>query len=779
MPAAVGAAAPRPTTPFSTVDKSSEPTYFTAQRMTGVNDLELVAEGGAMLERAGDALSAERIVYRQIEDEVEAVGNVRMTSPDGEFTGPRLQMRLEESVGAFETPAFRIRQKPKPVPEPALTLLGLPAISEGGQVLASTGRMLERPEVIASGSAQRIEFRGEDRYRLEDASYSTCSPGQRDWEIRADRLDLDYIVERGTGRGAAIRFKDIPIFYLPWMDFSLNNERKSGFLTPHFGSTSKSGIEFSTPWYWNIAPHMDATLTPRAMTKRGLQYNAELRYLHDTAINRQHARLGAQGGPDLSQIRFEYLPDDKLARRDRYAYSILHNRILAPNLSGMLNLNGISDDNYFSDLSTRVAQVSQGNQLRQGTLTYGGPWYSATMNLQSYQTQQSLVKPYQRLPQIAVSAFRYDLPRGLAFNLGGEYVDFDHPTFVLGKRSTLYPQFSLPLASAAFSLTPKIGVHATHYSLDRLAAPGTATTIDLPPTASASRTLPIFSIDGGLTLERDTEWFGNALVQTLEPRAYYVYAPHRDQRHIPIFDTGLASFNYAQMFTENRYAGGDRIGDANELTLAATSRLIDPASGADRLRATLGTRYYFRDQTVVLPGEAPRQGRNADILGTLSGQVLPHTYADFGWQYNPRDNRTDRLTLGGRYRPETGKVLNTAYRFARDGLGKTLLEQIDVSAQWPLSGGWHGVGRYNYSLNERRLIETVGGMEYNAGCWVGRIVVQRLATIAAQPTSSIFFQLELNDLTRLGSNPLQILRRSIPGYGMINQPTADPVFSEN
>jgi LPS-assembly protein len=193
------------------------------------------------------------------------------------------------------------------------------------------------------------------------------------------------------------------------------------------------------------------------------------------------------------------------------------------------------------------------------------------------------------------------------------------------------------------------------------------------------------------------------------------------------------------------------------------------------LRATLGTRYYFSDQYVTLPDETARTERSADLLATLAGQVLPHVYADIGWQYNPRDARTERMTLGGRYRPEAGKVLNAGYRFDRS----TDLKQFDVSAQWPLFDGWHGVGRYNYSINERRVIEAIGGLEYDAGCWVGRFVVQRLATIADQPTTSIFFQLELNDFSRIGSNPMQLLRRSIPGYGVINQPTADPVFAEN
>jgi LPS-assembly protein len=639
------------TTPFSATDKSSAPTYVTARHIDGVNEVEMVAEGDAVLERAGDTLLADRIVYRQAEDEVEAIGNVRLTAPDSVIAGPRLRMRMEESTGEFETPAYTIRRQPAAVPEPALTMSGLPAVDEGGNVLVKTGRMILPPPVTGSGIADRLEFRGEDQYHLENATYSTCAPGRRDWEVSVDELDLNYSDDIGKGRNALVTFKGVPILYSPWMSFALNNQRKSGLLTPTVGTTTSSGFEVATPWYWNIAPHMDATITPRILSKRGVQLNAEFRYLLNSSFN-QAVPLG-QELPDRGQVRVEYLPDDKLAKRDRYGYSIVHNQILGNGLTGALNLNGVSDSDYFSDLSTRIAQISQGNLLRQGVLTYGAPWYTATLNVQTYQTLQNpetlqdLPKPYQRLPQLNVTAFRHDLPLGLEFNLNAEYVNFDHPTALLAKRTILYPQLSLPFATSAFWLTPKIGVHSARYELDGQDRPEAAAWKNV--SASQSSAVPIYSVDGGFVMERDVDWFGRSLVQTLEPRAYYLYVPEKDQRGIPIFDTGIAGFNYAQMFSENRYAGGDRVGDANQLTLAVTSRLLDPSGGEELLRATLGTRYYFSDQSerVFVPGEAIRNERKADILAALTGQVLPKTYADFAWQYNPRDSQTERFTLGG------------------------------------------------------------------------------------------------------------------------------------
>ncbi len=742
-------------TPFAQTDRQAQPTRITAHRLFGINDVEAVAEGAAVLERGDDRLYADRIVYRQDDDEVLATGNVRLVSPDTTIAGPRLRLRLDESSGEFESPAYTIRHTPAPIPEPALTMSGLPAISSEGQVLATTGRMLQPPTVTGSGAAERIEFLGENRYRLLNATYSTCTPEQRDWEVKVDALDLDYDDEVGQARGALVTFKGLPLLYSPRLSFALSNQRKSGFLAPTIGSTSTGGLEAAVPWYWNIAPNMDATITPRALGRRGVQLGSEFRYL-----DYRYSGL----------MRAEYLPNDRLARRDRYAYTLMHVHNLGAGFGLNLNVNRVSDGDYYSDLSTRVGSVTQGSLLRQALLTYAAPWYSAILNVQSYQTLQGLAQPHQRLPQLIVQANRFDLPLGFNFHFTGEYVNFDHPTQVLARRTVLYPQISLPFNTPAFWLTPKLGIHHTRYQFERQGA-------GVP--AQQSRSVPIFSVDGGFVLERDTQLFGRSLQQTLEPRAYYVYVPARDKIVLPQpFDTGRVGFNYANMFRENRYAGNDRIGDANEITLAATSRLIDPTNGAELLRATLGTRYYFANEKILLPGETGRTERKADILGALIGQVLPKTFADLAWQYNPRDGRTERMVIGGRYRPEAGKIFNASYRFARDGSGQVSNRQIDASGQWRLAGGWHGVGRYNYSLSEKRVIESIGGVEYNAGCWVGRFVVQRLATIAAKPTSAIFFQIELNDFSRIGTNPLDILKRNIPGYGVINQPTANPVFAE-
>lgn len=715
----------------------THPNFLTADRIEGRTDYEMVAEGGAELRKAGTVLNADKITYWSLDDEVEAVGNVRLTHEQDRFTGPLLRMRVEESTGYFDKPNYTMQRTTQVVP---------------GTILGEAPRQPIAVPITGRGQAERIEFEGENVYRLKNATYSTCAAGNQDWVAQVADLHLDYNREVAEGKDGTLLFKGVPILHSPWLDFSLDNQRKSGLLSPTIGTTNTSGSELYVPWYWNIAPDKDATIAARVMQKRGIQWNTEFRYL---------SRAENPASPYTNTVRLEYLRDDLIAQKTRYGYSMQHSQNFGYGFSGNLNLNGVSDGTYFTDLSKPGAIAPATYLPRQGSLTYGASWWNASVLAQRYQVLQDPALPpvvalYSRLPQINLNASRYDLPRGAVFNFTGEAVDFEHPTSVIGWRNTAYPQIALPLQNNFMQLTPKLGAHVTRYALERqgLTVPNNQT-----------RTVPIFSLDTTVAFERDAGFFGRTTTQTLEPRLYYLYVPNRDQSKIPVFDTGIADFNFAQIFSENRYSGGDRIGDANQLTAALTSRLIDPATGVELIRGVVGQRYYFTDQYVTLPGEKPRTNRMADLLAAVSGFVMPKTYVDTGWEYNPRDGRTERLNVTGRYQPEIGKVLNAGYRYTRDQLG-----QIDVSAQWPLSRGWHAVGRYNYSTKDRQLIETVGGLEYDANCWIGRVVVQRIATQTRQATTSLFVQLELNGFSRIGSNPLDILRRTVPGYSLVNQP---------
>ncbi|MGP1609469.1 MAG: LPS-assembly protein LptD, partial [Burkholderiales bacterium] len=446
---------------------------------------------------------------------------------------------------------------------------------------ASINTVTEKSKTVrtateARGEAERIEFEGVNQIRLKSSTYTTCQPGNDDWYARTSELKLDYDREVAEGTNGTVYFLGVPILYTPWLSFSLNNERKSGFLSPTFGSTSKSGLELTLPYYWNIAPDMDATISPRVLSKRGIQLNTELRYLASSYRGEAHVEL---------------LQNDKGHNgEDRYGLSLVHTQSFANGLSAAINYNRVSDNNYFTDLSSRVANTSQTQLLQQGVLGYGTEWWNVTANAQSYQTLQPDPKnrvgaPYRMLPQITLNARQPDLYRTDTSFLG-QYTSFVHPDSTMdeGQRTVLYPQVALPYITPGWYVTPKLGIHASQYSLTRR-APGSV------GPESISRTLPVFSVDSGMTFERPSNWFSRDYTQTLEPRLFYVNVPYRDQSKIPIFDSGLAQFNFAQIFSENQFAGQDRISDANQLTAAVTSRLIDPASGNEIMRAMFGQRF--------------------------------------------------------------------------------------------------------------------------------------------------------------------------------------------
>jgi LPS-assembly protein len=717
------------------------PTFVSGDHIRSEGGNQVTVEGDAELRQTGKILKADRITYFQDQDEVDAEGKVRLTSDGNLVSGPKMRRKMDAATGFFDQPDYILRSEPQP-----------------GQALNAT---------TGYGHAERLEFAGEDRYRMKKATYTTCTPDNPAWYTQSDDLFLDYTRLVGEGKNGKVVFMGVPILYSPMLDFSLSNARKSGLLTPTLGTSSTSGLDISLPYYWNIAPNMDATLTPRLLARRGVQLGTEFRYLE----------------PNFSgTARYDTL-QDRVYGGNRSFFSVLHNQNLGHGFSANVNASGASDYRYFTDLGTAIATTAQTNFLRQGGLSYASTWWGGSVGVQRYQTLQDpaspVAPPYDMLPYVNLYANRPNFIGGTAFAFTGSFNDFvvSDPTNVSrpeGKRTVLYPQLSLPLEFSGVSITPKIGYHISRYSMDRVQAPGNAT--------SFSRNLPIVSLDSSITLERDMQWEGKALVQTLEPRLFYLYVPARDQSQFPVFDSGLSDFNFAQIFSENIYSGSDRIADANQLTAALTSRIIDPQTGAQSMQAAIGQRYYFRNQTVGLPGETLRTSNKADILAAFTGSILPHTYMDSGWQYNPQDKQTQRFTIGGRYQPEALKVFNIGYRFKRDSAPSLLsgvpdgLRDFDISGQWPLYGRWYGLARYNYSLHDKNLVEALGGVEYDGGCWVGRFVAQRFATTTLTSTTTMFFQLELNGFSRLGSDPSDILRRSIGGYGRINAPRDAPLF---
>ncbi len=685
------------------------PVFVEADHLAGKHENRMEATGNAILRKRGQSIRADHLVYFQDTQDIDAQGSVVLERAGSTMSGPHLKLNLDTSIGSMERLVYFLAE--------------------------NNGR----------GSADVLHIQDKQHYTLDNATYTTCSDGNQDWLLKVIGLEIDRDREIGTAHHAWVEFMGLPILYSPWMNFPLNDRRKSGFLSPVFGGTTKGGSELTLPYYWNIAANRDATIAPRVMTKRGVLLNNEFRYLEP----------GYRG-----EAHLDVLPNDNLANRSRKHLAFTHSQALAGGLNGYVNLNSVSDDAYFRDLADTVNATSQANLLQEGVLSYGAGWWNATARVQRYQTLQDPVAPidvpYKRLPQLTVSAQQQYAGANLLF--AGEFVDFSHPTALNAKRLVLSPSANYPLVNnPAFYLTPKVTLHSTYYSMG---ANNTG------PLTNASRTLPLYSVDSGMAFERDWNLFGGNYLQTLEPRAFYVYVPYQAQNLLPNFDSAQADFSFTQMFTENRFFGSDRVGDANHITLAMTSRLLEQANGMERLKLTLGERFSFRTPQVNFVAPATTNNKS-DILLAASGYATKAWSFDSEFQFDPNQSHTQRYNIATRYRPEPGKALYFGYRFDRN-----TLRQIDLSGQWPLFNHWHAVGRWNYSLLDSRILESIAGLEYNQQCWALRLIAQRFTVGTQQVNTGFFLQLELNDFVKIGSDPLSMLKKSVSGYTRLNDKAA-------
>lgn len=735
-------------------------------------DRKLRAIGDAEIQQDDKRLKGDRIYYNLLNEELHVVGNARLEQNGNVISGPDLRIRLKEREGEMQEPVFVMRKALQPTQ--GLGLISATSLASGdpGRIAApvldarqQASRDANGQEAWTRGSsrgdAKLLVFEGPDRERLYGARYTTCEVGVDDWYLRAGELELNHHSDTGTAKHASIEFKGVPILYTPWVDFPFYKQRKSGFLSPSFGTTTRSGVELAVPYYWNIAPDMDATLTPRVLSKRGLQLQGEYRYLGETYSG---------------QDNLEFLSNDQQADRDRWFARLQHHHNFGNGWSGGYNIERVSDDQYFSDLSTSILTTSRVNLPQEGNVSYNSENWSFTGLVQKFQTLDGISYPYERLPQLTLNGSQ-EWQRASG-NLYAQWSRFERAdgapvtttpvpggaaltTSVSGSRFVAYPSVSVPITQSYGYLTSKLGLHYTRYSLDN---PeywlGTDPNVD-PPSQyqSDSRSLPIFSLDGGLYFDRDFRVVKNMYTQTLEPRLYYVYIPYRDQSDLPVFDSGVTDLSLGSLFTENAFSGNDRINDANQISLGLTSRLIDQRTGIQRLAVTVGQRFYFADRKVALPGGEERTSSSSDLVAALTARLRNFWNVDAAWQYDTDLDRTVKSNLGMRYNPAPGKSLNMSYRFIRDSL-----EQIDLSSQWPLGSSWYGLARWNYSLEESRPIEGLLGAEYNAGCWQARAVLQRVSTATADANYAFFFQLELDGLASVGTSPLSLLKRSIPGY---------------
>jgi LPS-assembly protein len=727
------------------------PTFITGDSVTGRADLETVIEGAAEMRRGDTVIRADRIEYSQPDDLVKGNGNVRINRAGNIYEGESMELKVEAFEGFFNKPKYQFLRND------------------------------------SYGEADRIDFIDDKRSIVRNASLTTCKrqPGpdwMPAWVLKATSINFDYDEDVGRAEDAVLRFQNVPILPFPDISFPLSEKRKSGFLPPTIAIDNLSGLDLVLPYYWNIAPNRDLTLYPELLARRGIDLGAEFRYLE----------AGYNG-----VLRGDFMPNDTLRDRSRWGLSYQHTGGVETGLPSFgpvainLNINRVSDDNYWRDFPRATGSLTQRLLASDFNANWNIGNFANSVRTLKWQTLQDvtapITPPYDRLPQLNTKYNRSDIG-GFDFSFEGDYTRFVSDRILTGQpngnRTFALGQVSYPLVSPGWFIVPKAQLHATSYTFDAPLINGRT---------SASRTLPTLSLDSGLILERKTSFFGRNFVQTLEPRAFYSYTPFRDQSFLPNYDSASNDFNFATVYTENAFGGNDRISDNNLLTLGVTTRLLNPETGAEAARFGIAQRLRFKDQNVTLPGGVPQVDRISDLLAGAGVSFDPRWSAEGTVQFNQKTGRSIRSTLGARYSPSNYHVVSAAYRLQRaSGSQFPESEQIDVGFQWPLNdlwgdkgqdlgpgrgqgeGRWYGVGRLNYSLQDRKLVDSIIGLEYDAGCWIGRIVAERLQRSGTSANQRIMFQLEFVGFSRLGSNPLKTLKDNIPRYQYLREQTTAP-----
>ncbi|MDM0111765.1 LPS assembly protein LptD [Variovorax sp. J22R133] len=741
-------------------DKRGElPDFVNGDKISGRPDLDTVIEGNASLRKGDTAITADRLEYYAPDDTAKATGHVRVNQAGNVYEGPELQLKIETFEGFFNSVRYRF-------------------LATGGH-----------------GDAARIDFLDEYTSIARNATYTTCRredyPGWMPaWIISAATIEADTEENVGVAKDARISFKGITTPALPSISFPLTNDRKSGLLPPIFGLDNTNGIELTTPYYWNIAPNRDATFTPTVMSKRGVNFGNDFRYLENTYSG---------------EARVDYMPTDSLRNRERWGIWTRHQQTFdskslgLDSLTGSLNINRVSDDNYWSDFQ-RTPSFTQRLLSNDGSVNWTKGDFNGQFRALSYQTLQqpdsTIVPPYDRMPQVTANYNKYDF-RGFDFSFNADYTYFrgdaalqqllypTQPPQPDGQRLFGVASLSRPFLTPGSFVIPKVMLNATAYQFDT----------PFFGQNSATRVVPTFSLDSGLVFERDANYFGRAFTQTLEPRAYYVYTPFRDQTKLPVYDSAQNDVSFATLFTENAFSGNDRISDSQLATLGLTSRLIDPDTGAEAARFGIAQSVRFKDQDVFIPtaGAGPITDKYSDILMGAQINWSPRWSTEATVQVDPDTMDSTRTTVGGRYSPGPYRTVSAAYRYQAPS--QTIpagSKSIDIGWQWPLNdlwgdkgqdlgpgrgqggGRWYAVGRLNYSLSDNKMTDGIVGLEYDGCCWIGRIVLERLTTGLATANTRLMFQLEFVGFAAVGTSPMRSLQQNIQRYQPLRQPAPGP-----
>ena len=757
------------------------PSFLQGDSLIQQNGFEASLDGQVIFRRGEMLIKADHIDYDQLTDLATAKGNVYINRAGTVYRGPEVQLKVDAFEGFFTQPDYQMMKNK------------------------------------AYGSAKKADFLGQSNTVMHNATYTTCQrkPGPDwapDWLFKGEEIHLDMDRNVGYVEGGSLRFKGVPVMPIPSADFPLNSARKSGLLPPRIGVDNIGGLEYTQPIYWNLAPNRDMTFYPTYWSNRGLNLGTEFRYLESMVPL----------PPFQGQARVDYMMQDK--SRDnaaRWSTNYTHMGLANPYFAGgavglNLNVNRVSDDNYWKDFSLnnpfgvqRLLSNDVGTTWSNGVYTFG-------IKAQKWQTLQDLANannritpPFDRVPQLTAKLQKFNVAGGVDFTLDGDVSRFESVrdqdcTTASGSnynncapnanRFVSQAQLSRPFTAPFGYFTPKVTLNSRSYQFDGgLPVTGFYTNTNNQGRTSASVTVPTMSVDTGIAFERPSHLFGRNWTQTLEPRLLYVYTPYRDQNYLPNYDSGTNAFNFASIFAENTFGGYDRISDSHTVTLGATSRLIDVETGAEGARFALAQRLRLADQRVTIPEyDATAKSGVSDLLAGASFNLSRAWALESVVDYNPNTSNFLRRMVGGRYSPGSYRQISAAYRADNDETGTATSRQIDIGWQWPLhdlwrgvdinnapgqglgEGRWYTVGRMNYSPLDGKVVDSIIGLEYDGGCWLSRVVRETVQVADGVARQRILFQLELVGMSSVGTNALSSLRTNLPRYQPLRQPTMAP-----
>ena len=716
--------------------------------LESILDRKLRATGNASIIKGDQSITADFIEYDQISEELYAKGQIIITTPDLELKGTELEMSLAENTGTIANGSFVANIN---------KTFSIEQADDGSNISeVKTSKFNNK----LRGTATKIFLEGEDKKNLEFAKVTTCEADQNEWFITSQETVIDQSSGNIKAKDAVLSIRGVPIMYSPYIDFSMNSQRRSGWLLPTAGTTTTSGFEMSIPYYFNLSPTHDATITTRNMAKRGLQFDGEYRYLSENF----------QGTSNI-----QYLHKDRDSDIDnRYLLNVKHKHNFGHGFTGTIDYEKVknNDNNYFADMSTSIAVTSQVSLRQTAHLDYAMTDdlsdISASFKVQEFQNLTSK-SPYELKPSFNVSFLKdwednADQALFLQTNANFMYDQFDKgdnakDNIATGSRISSTPSISFPMEASFGFLKPKLIANLRHYDLDDAS------------TSKKSLAIPSLSLDSGLYLDRPFKLSGYNFTQTLEPRIFYTYTPYKDQSDIPYFDTSLNELNTSTIFQENQFSGQDRVMDSNAITTALATRIIDD-SGYDWMLLTMAQRFYFSDRKVLEEDKyasSSYKGDKSDFLVGAQANLTKSLKLTSDYEYNFSEDVTNKFTAAARFTPEPGKVLNASYRMVLNpSSGEYDVKQYLLSGQWPLSYGWSALGSYNYDIYERHDIESMLGAEYDAGCWTAQFMFHRLQLATErQATNTFFMMLEIGDLGSFGQGDkaslFETMNRTVQG----------------